>query len=275
MDLVASSQPDLVFLLGDMVVNKSLITSEFKEPMSALKQTPFGVYAVLGNHDHHTENPHNVTQLLTAAGAKVLSNEKITLEELPLTIIGFDDPGTPEWTLSPLVFPTDKISLPIDKLPGGPPAFADFTILLNHRPVDLESAASQAGVDLFLAGHTRGGSFQLPWNRQLNLGSLFYDYSSGQYSVGSMQVFVTRGLTSPISPIRLFAWPEIVIITLTSGKPETPALPVNPADSSPQSPQEGSESEIQNSAPNGEAGDGASLKGPHLFAPRLLPIQMA
>ncbi|MDR2460556.1 MAG: metallophosphoesterase [Deltaproteobacteria bacterium] len=258
---LAELKPDIVFFLGNMVDDKSLLTNDFRGPMGALKNVPHGIYAVLGNYDHYTENPHNVTQLLTTAGARVLANERVILDELPLSIIGFNDPGTKVFSLWPLSFPSQDIALPWSSLPGGLPPEGHFTILLNHRPVGIETAYLKGDVDLFLAGHTRGGIMQLPGYRGVNLASFFYDYSSGQYQVEGMEVFVTRGLAAPVSPFRLFAWPEIALITLTGPQsPADPPKPSNNGDTNPSvplgespstSPQGGDNSSAQNVEANG------------------------
>jgi predicted MPP superfamily phosphohydrolase len=245
---VSTLNPDIVVLLGNLVHKQSFLTSDFKEPLAYLKNVPHGVFAVLGNYDLYTENPHNVTQFLTSAGTKVLSNESFSHPSIPLTLIGFSDPGTPVWELSPLSVPNQNITLPWNKLQGPIPPEGNFIILLNNRPVDIDATSARNDVDLFLAGHTRGGIYQLPWDRQINLASLFYDYSSGYYSLENMDVFVTRGLAAPLSPFRLFAWPEITLLTLKKALPdnqeETGTVPedTNTQNSTENSPENSSSS---------------------------------
>jgi predicted MPP superfamily phosphohydrolase len=70
------------------------------------------------------------------------------------------------------------------------------------------------GYDLFLASHAMGGLIAIPGFPQRNLASLFYPESSGLYQVEGMSVLVTRGLSSPYPPLRLWAWPEINLLTL-------------------------------------------------------------
>jgi predicted MPP superfamily phosphohydrolase len=213
-DLTAMENPDMVVLLGNLVHKKSLLSSAFKDPLLKFKNSGGGVFAVLGDYDTFTDNPHNVTQILTNAGVRVLVNELFNHPETPLTVMGFTDPGTPVWTISPLELPDQNLPLPWGDLRGPVPPEGNFVILLNNRPIDIPAAEERGEADLFLAGHVRGGLISLPWNKQQNLASLFYDYSSGSYRLGKMEVYVTRGLAAPVTPVRLFAWPEITILTL-------------------------------------------------------------
>jgi predicted MPP superfamily phosphohydrolase len=228
LDLARAENPDMVVLLGNLVNNKSLLASAFKEPLSKVKEARGGLYAVLGNYDLYTENPHNVTQILSFSGVKVLSAERYNLPELPITVMGFSDPGSPVWSLSPLVFPDQNLPLPWNRLQGPVPPEDNFVILLSDRPSGINSASERGEIDLFLAGRLRGGMIALPWNLKRNLASLFYDHSSGLYEVNGMKVYVTRGLAAPVSPARLFAWPEISLITLE----KSPAQPPRPREES-------------------------------------------
>ncbi|MDR2611988.1 MAG: metallophosphoesterase [Deltaproteobacteria bacterium] len=215
-EILASENPDIVFLLGDMVSRNSLLAVDFREPLGLLSRTPLGVWAVLGNHDHYTETPSNVTQLLINAGAKVLADQRANLHGVPLTVIGFDDPGDRDFDLYPFSLPDEGRPLPFDSLQGPAPPQDNFTVALTHRPTGAADASTR-GVDLYLAGHTRGGDFQLPWNPGLNPAAIAYSHSTGRHTLGDMEIFVTEGLSAPVSPFRLFAWPEVALITLRRG----------------------------------------------------------
>ncbi|MDR1165533.1 MAG: metallophosphoesterase [Deltaproteobacteria bacterium] len=231
LELAASEDPQIVLIAGDLVSRKTLSMGLFREPISALKAVPYGVYAVLGDSDHFSENPHNVTQLISGLGVRVLSDERVNIHGLPLTIIGFQDPGTPPWSLWPLAFPSDGRELPFASLKGLNPPEDNFVVVLCHRPEGV-AGAREAGADLFLAGHALGGLIASPLSDQLNLAAPFYEYSSGLYANRETLVYVTRGLSSPRLFFRLFAWPEIAVITLHKG-PRSPAPTPTPTPETP------------------------------------------
>ncbi|MDR3155054.1 MAG: metallophosphoesterase [Deltaproteobacteria bacterium] len=255
-EAMAARGPHAVFLLGDMVNGFSLLAENYQEPLGRLHNVPYGVWAVLGNHDHYTDSPYNVTQLLSNAGATVLSDRRANLHGAPLTVIGFNDPGTRDFDLYPLSIPDDDRPLPFHALQGPAAPQDNFTILLTHRPAGIQDASGR-GVDLYLAGHTRGGDFRLPWSRDFNPASVFYSRSSGRYSAGDMEIYVTDGLSAPVSPFRLFAWPEIAVITLRRG-PRAPrdAGGLDPAASPAGGP-----------APQGAIAPGGSAEGAQGPAP--------
>ncbi|MDR1314317.1 MAG: metallophosphoesterase [Deltaproteobacteria bacterium] len=220
-EMIAAEQPKIVFLLGDMVSRNSLLAVDYREPLSLLSSVPFGVWGVLGNHDHYTENPHNVLQLLGNEKAAILSDRRENIRGIPLTVIGFEDPGTRDFDLYPLSLPDEERVLPFQAVQGPPVPQDNFVVALTHRPAGAADAAGR-GVDLFLAGHTRGGDFRVPGFRNANPAAVFYPYSSGRYAAGDMEIFVTGGLSAPVTPFRLFAWPEIAVITLRRGPKPPP-----------------------------------------------------
>jgi hypothetical protein len=85
------------------------------------------------------------------------------------------------------------------------------TILLTHRPVDLEIYAA-AGVDLMLAGHSHHGQI-FP---ATIITDFVYTVSHGYARVGPMQVYVTSGLGTWGPPVRILTHPEVVAITLVN-----------------------------------------------------------
>jgi predicted MPP superfamily phosphohydrolase len=96
-----------------------------------------------------------------------------------------------------------------------------FTILLYHSP-DLIPQAVEAGVDLYLCGHTHGGQIRLPFFGALITSSDFWKrYEMGRYEEGDTTLYVSRGLGMEgkgAPRARFLAPPEIVLWTLLSAK---------------------------------------------------------
>src|SRR5438552_8305332 len=109
-------------------------------------QARYGVYAVLGNHDHWTDAAL-ITDLFTAEGIKVLINQGIRFEHrnAAFWLAGVDDTmvGLEDLSLALAGSRDDEMKL-----------------LLAHNPIILRRAA-RAEVDLVLSGHTHGGQVTL------------------------------------------------------------------------------------------------------------------
>jgi predicted MPP superfamily phosphohydrolase len=101
----------------------------------------------------------------------------------------------------------------------GTPRTPEFTLLLYHSP-DLMPEATEAGIDLYLCGHTHGGQIRLPLFGALITSSDFWKrYEMGRYEEGNTTLYVSRGLGMEglgAPRARFLAPPEIVLWTLSS-----------------------------------------------------------
>jgi len=206
LNLAAAAEPHLAVFTGDLVDRDPEFARLYHEPLKALAKVPHGVWGVLGNHDHRT-GPERIAGLLDGHGLTMLADQRVNLPGLPLTLVGLDDQGHRRLWLG------EAEALEFNSVTGPPSRPGDLNILLNHRPEGFQQAV-QAGFQLYLAGHTHGGQYQLPWNSQINLASVFFKYSSGLYSQAGGWLNVSRGLAAVGAPFRLWAWPEIDILTL-------------------------------------------------------------
>jgi predicted MPP superfamily phosphohydrolase len=141
--MVNNLRPDIVVLGGDYVYGDKNYTAPCFEELSQLK-APYGVYGVLGNHDHWENESDEFT-------LGVVSQYKITLIDNRAFWINKD--GTriklggvgDYWTDSQDIGPT--IAGVRQK---------DFVILVSHNPDYCESLSLNK-IDLVLSGHTHGG----------------------------------------------------------------------------------------------------------------------
>ncbi|MDR1677119.1 MAG: metallophosphoesterase [Deltaproteobacteria bacterium] len=208
----ATMRPDLVIMAGDLVDRKASFGSDFRIPLLIFREVPNGVFGVLGNHDLKVDSLENLVSNLRQTNLNILQNQRVNLTNVPITLIGFSDPGDQAYKEEQ----DPPRRLPLEALSGPEPRSGDLLIVINHRPIAVPDAVKY-GAGLYLAGHTHGGQIAFPWNAQLNLSSLLfgYSYTSGKYKVGNLTLYVTKGLSGGI-PARLFAWPEITILTLTT-----------------------------------------------------------
>ncbi len=192
--LMMAEGPDLIVLGGDYVTwgDRSYVVpcSEALGGLSA----PFGVYAVVGNHDDDRDLP----AALISHGYEVLRDDRTTLrirgEQLDLV-------GVRYWT---------RRARDIARLTKG----AESTvILLAHDPRRLDEAAA-LNVPLVLSGHTHGGQVVLP-----GLGAVAakkFPVVAGVGRRDNTSIFVSRGVGTVYVPYRLNCPPDVSVITLQS-----------------------------------------------------------
>ena len=217
LEVAAAEKPDLVAFTGDLVDRSADFAGLYHGPLQRLAKVPYGVWGVLGNHDHYTNDPARVAEILTDGGLRMLMDEQINIDGLPLSLIGLDDQGVHHsWLGSgrPSLAHSDPDALNFSLVRGPAPRPGDFTVILNHRPEGFGQSVRH-GCRLYLAGHTHGGQYQFPGDEQVNLAAAFYKYSSGLYHEHDAWINVSRGLAAVGVPFRLWAWPEISVIKLT------------------------------------------------------------
>lgn len=194
-------EPDLIVLTGDYVSHEAEYVAPVAEMLGKLKAT-YGIFAVLGNHDHWTD-ADLVVDLLRAENIKVLINEGLRFEARGASVwlCGVDDAmvGLEDLDLA---------------LSGSKPD--EFKFLLAHNPKVLPRAA-RAGVDFIVAGHTHGGQIRLKQNDE-NLILPRNRRASGLRKKGNTQIYISRGIGTVVLPVRLNCAPEISLLELRNAE---------------------------------------------------------
>lgn len=90
-----------------------------------------------------------------------------------------------------------------------------FSVLLAHSPKQI-LAYSEWGADLVLAGHEHGGMVNLPYfgGMATSKSADGNKYDAGLFEKNGCNMIVSRGLGDTSIPIRIFNYPEVVVITL-------------------------------------------------------------
>jgi uncharacterized protein len=190
--VLMKAQPDLIVLGGDYV---TLSDRRYMGPAAealAPLAAPYGVFAILGNHDDDQLMP----AALAKNGVEVLKDART---RLTINGEGLDLAGIRYWTrrrseLAALV-----------RGAAGP------VVLLAHDPRRLSDAAG-LNIPLVLSGHTHGGQIVLP-----GLGAIAaqrFPVVAGIGSKDQTTIFVSRGLGTVYVPIRLNCPPEVALLTL-------------------------------------------------------------
>lgn len=204
-------EPDAVFLTGDYVTHQ-FGTRKFSvgaawQGAGILKGLNCKrVYAILGNHDLLVGG-NDVTAAFASNGIPMLVNSNLPLERegARIWLAGLDDVlcGKPDLD--------GAMPESIRHLPHEP------IILLCHAPdyADqlLKHPAGKA-VALMLSGHTHGGQVRLPFLPPLHVPDMGKIYVEGWFRLGTMQLYVNRGLGTVGVPFRLDCPPEISLFTL-------------------------------------------------------------
>lgn len=208
-DAIAAMQhlnPDVITLLGDFVDGArshdghNIENGMFVFHALGSMKAPFGVYAVLGNHDHWTDSKR-VTELLKERNITVLIDENKVLPN-GLTLAGVDD----YWEAS---------GSPRKSLAGIPDK--GLTVLLTHNP-DINGVLEvNDPVQLVLAGHTHGGQVRIPftgWAPWVPC-SKRYRGKAGLFRENTRRWgFISKGVGSFLLPVRLSCPPDIALLRL-------------------------------------------------------------
>lgn len=199
-------QADLVCITGDIADSPGADLDGFL-PVLAQLRARYGVFAILGNHDHHTGADHVEAALRRLTPFTVLRDDWTSLDVngQRLHIVGLDDRGR-DWARGvPHVPDLDAM---LAAIPRGEPV-----LLLCHRP-DIFPQAAAGGVALTLSGHTHGGQLAVPWfkGRVRNLAEFITAFDRGLFERDGSYLYVNSGLGVTAQRIRLNAPREITLI---------------------------------------------------------------
>jgi predicted MPP superfamily phosphohydrolase len=133
----------------------------------------------------------------------VLVNEHVPIERAGarLWLCGTDDAGTSH----------PDLNLTIPDRPDGP------VLLMVHEPDYVDAVLRHPKgkqVDLMLSGHSHGGQVRIPFYGPLILPPMGQKYVMGHFTLGSLQLYVNRGLGAVGLPFRFDCPPEITLHTL-------------------------------------------------------------
>jgi predicted MPP superfamily phosphohydrolase len=199
-DLVKSAKPDITALTGD--IGDGLVAS-LKESIQPLKElSPAGrIFYVPGNHEYYWKVDEWLAEF-AKLGATVLNNCGIRIDHngKSIWIGGVSDPAG---TL------LSRENTPNVKKAASGSEGSDFKLLLSHRP-SLAQAASDAGFNLQLSGHTHGGQFW-PWTYVVQY---FHLYVMGLVRHDKIWLYVSPGTGSWGPPMRVGTTPEVTLLKL-------------------------------------------------------------
>ena len=194
-------KPDIVVLAGDIIDDyiepfiEQDMAAEFKKIDSK-----YGIYAVLGNHEHYGGALDKITnEYENSANFNLLRDETVKIGN-SFYIVGREDISyeriskTKRKNMDELLS-NAEISLPV--------------IIIDHQPVNL-SEGERVGADLQLSGHTHHGQFS-PASIITNK---LFENDFGLLKKGTFNVVVSSGVGTWGPPIRIGTASEIVQVEI-------------------------------------------------------------
>jgi predicted MPP superfamily phosphohydrolase len=201
-------QADVCVLTGDYRFETegpcTAVYPRMRTVLSAIRARA-GIFGVLGNHD-----AAEIALELSNCGVRMLVNEALELkcDGESMWLAGVDDPH---------YYGCDDLKAALGPVPG-----QAFKILLAHSPEMFQEAA-EAGVHLYLCGHTHGGQICLPkWGPVLRNAECPKAYTSGLWRHNGMWGYTSHGVGASMLPVRYNCPPEIALIEL--GRPKETLL---------------------------------------------------
>lgn len=204
-DMVNAANPDFVVITGDLFdswYNRSA------ETISALRNLNAPTFFIVGNHDVYVD-ADGVKELVRSLGnVRVLENEVLYVAGIQL--VGLDYMAADEKELNKFHFQAPYRNETIEQVMGELSIEPSWpTVAIHHTPDGAEYVAD-AGVDLFLAGHTHGGQF-FPVTI---IDRILFDHMRWLDKEGDMQVYVSCGTGTTGPQMRNGTISEVTILKL-------------------------------------------------------------
>ena len=210
-DMVNSLNPDMIAFSGDLISMEPSELDSLSQTLSKMKAGD-GVYSVLGNHDY-CQYTRVDSQTKAAYLNDLISRESnmgwsLLLNENRIISRGHDSIAVigVENTSPSRHFPSRGN---LAKASQGTEGM--FRILISHDPMHWEYEILGKDYPVTLSGHTHAMQMTFfGWSPS----GLIFKQDKGLYSVDGQHLYVNIGLGETIFPARIFARPEITLITL-------------------------------------------------------------
>ena len=195
---------DIVAVTGDLIDG---FVDDLREDIAPLGELrgKHGTYFVTGNHEYYWGAKAWCDEV-ERLGLVVLNNEHrmIDIDGAQILLAGVTDYQAGDHD-------RQHASDPAGAREGAPEH--DISILLAHQPRSIY-AASEAGYDLQISGHTHGGQY-FPMNLLVHL---VQPYVAGLHTHGPTRIYVSRGTGYWGPPMRLGAPHEITLLRLVPSR---------------------------------------------------------
>lgn len=200
-------EPDVIVFTGDMIDSRRTQTEKDLLPcidlVSGLQEYP--MYYITGNHEGDNQFWNVLQKELENLGVVFLDSQTVDYKDIGISGIydqNFYRKVSFKTRLKDLNENIDKEKL---------------NILLSHRP-DYFNEYKESDFDLIFSGHAHGGQWRIPFILPHGLfapGQEFFPkYTDGINNFGNYSLVISRGLGNSGCPLRLFNYPEIVVVDI-------------------------------------------------------------
>lgn len=199
-DSINALEPDAVFLVGDTIDEdiRPVIRGDIGDTLRQL-QSPFGVFAIMGNHEY-IGGADAAVGYLEEHGVQMLRDRSVLIND-GFYLVGREYGGAERFGGG------ERKSL--DELLAG----LDLkrpVIMLDHQPSDLKKMGADGRTDLQFSGHTHNGQMW-PFNF---ITKAIFDISWGYGRFGKTQFYVSSGWGTWGPPVRVGNTPELIDLRL-------------------------------------------------------------
>ncbi len=192
---------DAIVCTGDYVHRRNTTVEIDKVwPILSKLKAKYGVYSVLGNHDHWADSDRSIYWLNKTGQNIRHAGKAIVRGRERIFIGGAGDYWQDDLKIDQAFYHSDE---------------SDCRILLAHNPDSIDSNFSVT-LSLVLSGHTHGGQVVLPFVGPPILPVRNKLYSSGLIPTSKAPVFISRGIGWAIYPVRFNCFPEIAVLELVN-----------------------------------------------------------
>jgi uncharacterized protein len=224
-DTTNALAPDLTVLLGDFAASykfrtRKVAPEEWSAALGKLR-APYGVHAVLGNHDWWDDLAAQRNRKGPVIGRRMLEKQHIPVYENHAVRLRKD--GEPFWIAGlgdQLAFFMGRkrgrrVFRGVDDLDGTLAKVHDHApvILLAHEP-DVFPRVTDPRVAVTLSGHTHGGQVRLFGYSPMVPSRYGNRFAYGKIVEQGRHLVVSGGLGCSILPVRLGCPPEILLVEL-------------------------------------------------------------
>ena len=223
MDQINGLHPDVIFFTGDLFNYRTADGKGFEDILKTLR-APFGIYAVMGNHDYgdyiswpsaaaKRQNFMDVKSYYKNLGWKLLLNSHEILKkgQDSIAVIGVDNWGATRrfQRLGDIAMAQQGIET------------MAIQLLLSHDPSHWERIVSKEypQIDLTFAGHTHGGQIgidccNIHWSPVIWVSKLWCGLYQNPDAAIPQYLYVNQGLGNIGYSGRIGILPEITLIVL-------------------------------------------------------------
>jgi len=188
---ISEIDPDLMIFGGDIFDGdkEDEDMTQYEQLLQRIK-TRYGVFAVLGNHEHYSGKDDGT---IFKNSGMVLLRDSVVVIDSSFYLAGRNDSQTRSRKVVSEILQPLSDSLPV--------------ILIDHRPTEINEV-SKTTVDIQLSGHTHNGQM-FPINL---ITRKVYELSWGYRKIGNTNFFVTSGIRMWGPPVRTTGKSEIMVI---------------------------------------------------------------